>query len=208
MTTWFWKQSGFSVKQHFFRSRVLKAGKGAEARERDVFLETLEWKGENTRWNIPMYINIYIYMYTCRLYIYIYRYTYYIILDQHKSNNNTKGLRREIAFKLLAVRNHTILQFSHGGVFLNIYCRWNPQNFRLFICLLMWNIIVCPVWFSLSRVVMSWYWNCRSWSPCRFEGSIFLLGLDPPERKLDQPVPQALLFKSNKVVCSIQVRMN
>lgn len=106
-------RSEFSVKQHFFRSRVLKAWKRAEARERTVFFETLEWKVKIQGETFPCIMSTYVY----NMYIYIryvQRYTYFVcihILDQHKSNSNTKGLRREIAFELLAVRNHMISQF-------------------------------------------------------------------------------------------------
>lgn len=109
----------------------LKHGKGP------CFLRPL-----NERWKYKVkHSHVYMSTYDmCRDIHILYAY----ILDQHKSNSNTKGLRREIAFELLAVRNLLISQF--------------PQGF-----------FSCPVWFSLFSVVMSRYWNCLSWYPCRFD---------------------------------------
>ena len=62
LTTWLWNLTKwfFGLSQHFFRSRVLKAWKRAEARERTVFFETLKWKVKIQGETFPC-----IYVYIC-----------------------------------------------------------------------------------------------------------------------------------------------
>ena len=189
-------------------------GKGLKHGKGPCFLRPLNerWKYKVRHSHVYMstYVyNIYIYIY---IYRYVQRYTYFVcihILDQHKSNSNTKGLRREIAFELLAVRNHMISQFPQGVVFLP-----------------------CMI-FLVQRCDD---WNCLSWCPCRFDCLNFSSRTRFPRRgSLNTKTrsswvqikmncahehrscwiimlstnlsPKPLVFKSSKVVRSIQVRM-
>lgn len=122
LTTWLWNLTKWIFGQATLLQESCAQGMetGWSTGKDRVFWDP--WmKGENTRWNIPMYICLHMYIIYIYIYRYVQRYTYFVcihILDQHKSNSNTKGLRREIAFELLAVRNHMISQFPQGVVFL------------------------------------------------------------------------------------------
>ena len=160
-----------------------------------------------------MYICLH--MYIIHIYRYVQRYTYFVcihILDQQKSNKNTKGLRREIAFKLLAVRNHMISQFPLRVVFLPcmVFLVQRGDVPILKLSLLISVSFWLPQFFFQDSISRRGSLNTKtrsSWVQIKMNyahehRSCWIITLST------NLSPKALVFKSSKVVRSIQVRMN